>query len=69
MATRATSQSAQQRSQQRRPQENREEQMNARVSMPSVVEPMQPTLSKQPFSNPEWLFEAKWDSYRAATIA
>jgi bifunctional non-homologous end joining protein LigD len=33
--------------------------------MPSVVEPMQPTLSNQPFSNPEWLFEAKWDGYRA----
>jgi len=35
------------------------------AQMPSVVEPMQPTLSKEPFSNPGWLFEPKWDGYRA----
>src|SRR5688572_21382583 len=33
--------------------------------MPSVVEPMLPTLTKAPFSNPEWIFEPKWDGYRA----
>jgi bifunctional non-homologous end joining protein LigD len=33
--------------------------------MPSVVEPMQPTLARQPFSNSEWLFEPKWDGFRA----
>jgi bifunctional non-homologous end joining protein LigD len=35
------------------------------TAMPSVVELMVPTLSKQPFSNPKWLFEPKWDGYRA----
>ena len=30
-----------------------------------MLEPMQPTLAKQPFSNPDWLFEPKWDGYRA----
>ncbi len=33
--------------------------------MPSVVELMQPTLARQPFSNAAWLFEAKWDGWRA----
>ncbi|HZI85497.1 MAG TPA: hypothetical protein VFD48_01595 [Pyrinomonadaceae bacterium] len=32
---------------------------------PSIVQPMLPTLSKTPFSNPDWLFEPKWDGYRA----
>ncbi len=35
------------------------------TAMPSVVEPMSPTLARQPFSNPDWLFEPKWDGYRA----
>lgn len=26
---------------------------------------MQPTLARLPFSNPDWLFEPKWDGYRA----
>ena len=26
---------------------------------------MVPTLSKQPFSNPDWIFEPKWDGFRA----
>jgi bifunctional non-homologous end joining protein LigD len=26
---------------------------------------MRPTLAREPFSNPEWLFEPKWDGYRA----
>ena len=26
---------------------------------------MLPTLTKAPFSNPDWLFEPKWDGYRA----
>jgi len=33
--------------------------------MPSIVEPMLPTLFKYPFSNPGWLFEPKWDGFRA----
>jgi len=35
------------------------------TAMPSAVEPMQPTLAKLPFSNPDWIFEPKWDGYRA----
>jgi bifunctional non-homologous end joining protein LigD len=27
--------------------------------------PMLPTLARVPFSNPDWLFEPKWDGYRA----
>jgi bifunctional non-homologous end joining protein LigD len=26
---------------------------------------MMPTLVRRPFSNPEWLFEPKWDGFRA----
>ena len=33
--------------------------------IPSVVAPMQPTLTRQAFSNREWLFEPKWDGFRA----
>lgn len=30
-----------------------------------VMEPMLPTLVQFPFSNPDWLFEPKWDGFRA----
>jgi bifunctional non-homologous end joining protein LigD len=32
---------------------------------PPDVQPMLPTLSKTPFSNSDWIFEPKWDGYRA----
>lgn len=32
---------------------------------PSAVQPMLPTLAKAAFSNPDWIFEPKWDGYRA----
>jgi len=35
------------------------------VAMPSVLDSMLATLAKQPFSNPAWLFEPKWDGFRA----
>jgi bifunctional non-homologous end joining protein LigD len=35
------------------------------ASMPSVVEPMLPMLVREPFSDPEFLFEPKLDGYRA----
>lgn len=38
--------------------------MKASDSM-EVMEPMLPSLVKVPFSNPDWLFEPKWDGYRA----
>src|ERR1700675_2699946 len=34
-------------------------------SMPAKVEPMLATLSDHPFSDPNWLFEIKWDGVRA----
>ena len=33
--------------------------------MPHGIEPMLSTLVKAPFDHPEWLFEVKWDGYRA----
>jgi bifunctional non-homologous end joining protein LigD len=38
------------------------------TSKPSIIEPMLPTLVKIPFSNPDWLFEPKWDGYRGICI-
>jgi bifunctional non-homologous end joining protein LigD len=32
---------------------------------PSVIHPMLATLVDKPFSNPDWLFETKWDGIRA----
>lgn len=34
----------------------------------TVVQPMLPTLTKAPFSNPDWIFEPKWDGYRAICL-
>jgi len=34
-------------------------------AMPSRVEPMLATLANRPFSDPNWLFEIKWDGVRA----
>ena len=33
--------------------------------MPRGVKPMLATLIKEPFDHPDWLFEVKWDGYRA----
>ncbi|MGD0585880.1 MAG: non-homologous end-joining DNA ligase [Oryzomonas sp.] len=33
--------------------------------MPHAVSPMLATPAGKPFDNPEWLFEVKWDGYRA----
>lgn len=30
-----------------------------------LIIPMQPTIAKAPFSDPNWLFEPAWDGYRA----
>jgi len=35
--------------------------------MPENVYPMLATLADEPFNNDEWLFEIKWDGYRAVT--
>jgi bifunctional non-homologous end joining protein LigD len=36
-----------------------------KCAMPSLVEPMLATLTEHPFSDPNWLFEIKWDGVRA----
>ena len=33
--------------------------------MPHGIKPMLTTLVKEPFDHPEWIFEVKWDGYRA----
>ena len=35
------------------------------TAMPASVDPMLPTPTKLPFSDAAWLFEPKWDGYRA----
>ncbi len=36
--------------------------------MPSVIHPMLATSTDQPFDGPDWLFEIKWDGYRAVAF-
>ena len=36
-----------------------------KLNMPSTVRPMLATLVEEPFSDPDWLFEIKWDGVRA----
>ena len=36
-----------------------------KAAMPSRLEPMLATIGDRPFSNPNWLFEIKWDGVRA----
>src|SRR5581483_7276743 len=36
-----------------------------RDPMPKITTPMLATLIDEPFDDPEWLFEIKWDGYRA----
>ncbi len=39
---------------------------NVRIDrMPNVTHPMLATLVDEPFDDPDWLFEIKWDGYRA----
>jgi bifunctional non-homologous end joining protein LigD len=35
------------------------------ASMPQSIDPMLATLVDEPFSDPEWLYELKWDGFRA----
>jgi bifunctional non-homologous end joining protein LigD len=44
---------------------NRPSKTRQSAAMPSFVEPMLPTPIKLPFTDPQWLFEPKWDGYRA----
>src|SRR5258705_11045239 len=36
--------------------------------MPRRVKPMLTTLVNKPFDDPDWIFEVKWDGYRAIAI-
>lgn len=36
-----------------------------KAAMPSIIHPMLATLVDDPFSNPEWIFETKWDGFRS----
>ena len=39
-----------------------------RATLPSVVEPMLAELAPTPFDDPDWLYEIKWDGYRALAV-
>jgi bifunctional non-homologous end joining protein LigD len=39
-----------------------------RKPMPAAVHPMLATAVEKPFDDPEWLFEIKWDGYRAVSF-
>src|SRR5437870_6923940 len=34
-------------------------------TMPSIIHPMLATLVDEAFSDPEWIFETKWDGFRS----
>ncbi|HXZ32148.1 MAG TPA: non-homologous end-joining DNA ligase [Terriglobales bacterium] len=36
--------------------------------MPAAIHPMLATATDKPFDSPEWLFEIKWDGYRAISF-
>src|ERR1041384_2858208 len=36
-----------------------------KARMPTVIKPMLATLVDEPFSDPEWIFETKWDGFRS----
>jgi bifunctional non-homologous end joining protein LigD len=36
--------------------------------MPTVIHPMLATPTEHPFDSPDWLFEIKWDGYRAVAF-
>ena len=38
--------------------------IQASIAFPSYIKPMLATLTKEPFNNPDWIFEVKWDGYR-----
>ena len=39
-----------------------------KTPMPSAIHPMLATSIEKPFDNPEWLYEIKWDGYRAVAF-
>ncbi len=39
-----------------------------KAAMPAAIHPMLATPSEKPFDDPDWLFEIKWDGYRAVAF-
>src|SRR6201998_1705959 len=39
-----------------------------KTPIPKRVKPMLATLVDKPFDDPDWIFEVKWDGYRAVAI-
>jgi bifunctional non-homologous end joining protein LigD len=39
-----------------------------KTAMPGIVKPMLATLVDEPFDDPEWMFEVKWDGYRTISF-
>jgi bifunctional non-homologous end joining protein LigD len=37
-------------------------------AMPTEIHPMLATTVDEPFDSPDWLFEIKWDGYRAVAF-
>lgn len=37
-------------------------------SMPAAIQPMLASIAEDPFDNPNWLFEIKWDGYRVLSF-
>jgi bifunctional non-homologous end joining protein LigD len=43
--------------------------VNARLAaMPREIHPMLATLVEEPFDDPQWIYEVKWDGYRAVVF-
>lgn len=40
----------------------------AKRPMPSAIHPMLASISEEPFDDPNWVFEIKWDGYRAVSF-
>ena len=38
------------------------------ADLPTRIEPMLATLASKPFTDPDWLFEIKWDGYRVQAV-
>lgn len=45
--------------------QNRPHSAAVEAPMPASFEPMLPTLIRKPFSDPNWIYEPKWDGWRA----
>ncbi|QKJ32890.1 DNA ligase D [Mucilaginibacter mali] len=39
-----------------------------KAKMPAKLQPMKATLVREPFDDPGWLYEIKWDGYRALAV-